>query len=346
MEFDVGGALMKKIITFAIPCYNSAEYMHNCIESLLGSGDDVEIIIVNDGSKDNTKEIAEEYASKYPDIIKVINQENGGHGEGVNQGIRNASGVYYKVVDSDDRLDKDALSKLLTRVRENAEKDVYPDMYICNYVYDHTDGTPQKAMKYSNVFPQEKVVSWDEINNFGITQYLMMHSVVYRTELLRECNTVLPKHTFYVDNLYMYQPFPSVKSIYYMDLDLYMYFIGRADQSVNEANIIKRIDQQLLVTKLMLDSHNLNEIKLQSKKLYRYMIHEMALMVCISLIFLYKSKKKENYQKAKDLWKYIKQKDIKTYRKLKYCSMCSIGLLGKKMSVLVYSVVRKIFRFN
>lgn len=337
---------LEKLITFAIPCYNSAEYMHNCIESLLSAGNDTEIIIINDGSKDNTGEIADKYASQFPDTVKVIHQENGGHGEGVNQGLRNASGKFYKVVDSDDRLNPEALSILLSKMREHNAAGTEIDMYVCNYVYDHWDGSPQKAMKYSNVFPENQIISWDDTKRFLPTQYLMMHSVVYRTQLLRNCGTELPKHTFYVDNLYMYQPFPYVKNIYYMDLDLYMYFIGRADQSVMEENVIKRIDQQLRVTKLMLDSHDLNEIRAKSKRLYSYMMHEMALMVCISVVFLYKSKDKDNYNKAKELWEYIKKKDVKTYRKLKYCSLCSISLLGKRVSVLVYSIVRRIFRFN
>lgn len=338
--------MKNKLITFAIPCYNSAEYMHNCIESLIDAGKDTEIIIINDGSKDKTGEIADSYAEKYPDIIRVIHQENGGHGEGVNQGLANAAGKYYKVVDSDDRLDKDELKKLLSRMRELDKDGTDIDMYVCNYVYDHWDGSPRKVMKYDNIFPEEKIVSWDETKNFKVTQYLMMHSVIYRTELLKKCGIILPKHTFYVDNLYMYEPFPSVKKIYYMNLDLYLYFIGRADQSVMEENVIKRIDQQLLVTRLMLDSHNLNEIKKQSRQLYAYMIHEMALMMCISSIFLFKSKTKENEQKAKELWEYVKAKDIKTYKVLRYKTMCILMLLGKRFSVLVYSIVRKIFRFN
>ena len=337
---------MEKLITFAIPCYNSAEYMHNCIESLLGVGEDVEIIIINDGSRDNTGEIADKYKSEYPDLIKVIHQENGGHGEGVNQGLKNACGKYYKVVDSDDRLNKEALKEVLSRMREHEKNGIETDMYVCNYVYDHWDGSRKKVMRYSNIFPEEKIVSWDQTKPFGVTQYLMMHSVIYRTQLLKDCKIELPKHTFYVDNLYMYQPFPYVNRIYYMNLDLYMYFIGRADQSVTEENVIKRIDQQLLVTRLMLDSHDLNKIKEESRRLYRYMIHEIALMVCISSIFLYKSKTKENYEKADKLWEYIKETDIKTYRKLRYCTMCALMHLGRKFSVMVYSVVRKVFRFN
>ena len=91
-----------KLLSIAIPCYNSQDYMENCIESLLVGGEEVEILVIDDGSSDRTAEIADAYARKYPTIVKVIHQENGGHGEAVNSGIRNATGLYFKVVDSDD----------------------------------------------------------------------------------------------------------------------------------------------------------------------------------------------------------------------------------------------------
>ena len=92
-----------KILTVAIPCYNSEAYMEKCIRSILPVGKNVEILIIDDGSaKDRTPEIADRYAARYPDIVRAIHQENGGHGEAVNAGLRNASGIYYKVVDSDD----------------------------------------------------------------------------------------------------------------------------------------------------------------------------------------------------------------------------------------------------
>lgn len=95
---------MSKLISFAVPSYNSQAYLNKCIDSLLVGGDDVEIIIVNDGSKDNTAAIADEYAAKYPDIVKAVHKPNGGHGSGVNAGLKIATGIYYKVVDSDDWL--------------------------------------------------------------------------------------------------------------------------------------------------------------------------------------------------------------------------------------------------
>ena len=112
-----------KLLSVAIPCYNSAAYMRNCIESLLPGGDEVEILIVDDGStKDNTAEIADEYERNYPGICRAIHQENGGHGEAVNAGLRNATGVYYKVVDSDDWVNEEAYMEVLDTLTEREEK--------------------------------------------------------------------------------------------------------------------------------------------------------------------------------------------------------------------------------
>lgn len=98
-----------KLLSIAVPCYNSQDYMRNCVDSLLKGGELVEILIVNDGSKDDTAKIADEYAEKYPTIVRAIHQENGGHGEAVNTGIRNATGFYFKVVDSDDWVNEESL---------------------------------------------------------------------------------------------------------------------------------------------------------------------------------------------------------------------------------------------
>ncbi len=130
----------KKYITFTVPCYNSAKYIKKCIDSLLVGGNDVEIIIVNDGSTDNTGLIADEYAHIYPDIICVIHKENGGHGSGVNAGITHATGIYFKVVDSDDWLDVSSYQKLLSKIKLTVDKNInIIDLFITNYVYDMYD---------------------------------------------------------------------------------------------------------------------------------------------------------------------------------------------------------------
>ncbi len=341
---------MEKLITFTVPSYNSAAFMHNCIESILPAGNDIEIIIVNDGSKDNTGEVADIYAEKYPDIVRVIHQENGGHGEGVNQGIRNARGKYFKVVDSDDRLDTDELIKVLDKIRRNETSGCSIDMYVCNYVYVRVDTGERRPMSYSYVFPNEKVCTWDDTKPFGPSKYLMMHSVIYRTQLVRDTGIELPKHTFYVDNLYMYEPFPFVERIYYIDSDLYLYYVGSDEQSVNEKNVIKRIDQQILVTKMVIDSHDLNEIEKKSKRLYRYMLHELSVLISICNVFLSIKGDRESVEKQRELWAYLKAKDLRTYRKMRYSSLSAFThfptKLGRKTTVGIYRIVNKIYKPN
>ena len=142
-----------KLITFAVPCYNSAEYMDRCIETLLTGGRRVEIVIIDDGSTDRTPEIADRYAEKYPDIIRVVHQPNGGHGEGVNQGLAHASGRYFKVVDSDDWLDTRALHRLLDYLEHWENHGIQTDLVIVNYIYDHLYEDSRHAVRYRSVFP-------------------------------------------------------------------------------------------------------------------------------------------------------------------------------------------------
>lgn len=341
---------MSKLITFAVPCYNSAAYMDHCVRTLLTGGDDIEIILVDDGStKDDTPAICDRYQAEYPDIVRAIHQENGGHGEGVNQGLRHAQGMYYKVVDSDDWLDEAALKAVLDKLRAFAGAEQPLDLFIANYVYEHVEDNTQKVMKYTNVFPEGRVFTWNEIGRFRPSQYLLMHSVIYRTEMLRACRLELPKHTFYVDNIFVYQPLPYVKSMYYMDLDLYRYFIGRADQSVNESIMVKRVDQQLRVTRHMIDCQDLDELKDQ-KRLHAYMVHYLSVMMAVSDIFLLLDGSDEAKAKRTGLWQYLKDHvSTGVYRAVRY----NLGGLtdlkfpgGDKLTLGVYRQLRKIFKFN
>ena len=341
---------MDKLITFAVPCYNSAAYMDHCVETLLQGGDDIEIILVDDGStKDDTPAICDRYAQQYPDIVRAIHQENGGHGEGVNQGIRNARGVYYKVVDSDDWVDVPALKKALDKLRQFVRDGKLVDMLVCNYVYEHVEDNTQRVMHYRNVFPRNRVFGWEQIGRFRPSQYLLMHSVIYRTQLLRDCGLELPKHTFYVDNIFVYQPLPFVKSMYYMDLDLYRYFIGRADQSVNESVMVKRVDQQLRVTRHMIDCQDLDALKGQ-KKLRSYMLHYLSMMMAISDIFLLLDGSAAAKQKENELWAYLKaHTSAGVYRSIRYGFGGVTNLKipkGDKLVLGGYRLAQKIFKFN
>ena len=337
-----------KYISFTIPCYNSEAYMAQAIESILPGGEDVEILIVNDGSKDRTAEIGKEYEEKYPGIVKLINKENGGHGDAVNAGLAHASGKYFKVVDSDDWVDRISLMKILNVLKNFEEEEQEVDMLIANYVYEKVGMEHKKVIRYDNVLPENQILKWDEIGQFHIGQYILMHSVIYRTDMLKLCQLTLPKHTFYVDNIYVYYPLPHVRTLYYMNVDFYRYFIGREDQSVNEKVMISRIDQQIFVTKTMIDMYELRRI--QSKKLRKYMLNYLAIMMTVSSILCIRSKKKENLEKKKELWQYLKQKDYGAFMKIRYGilgqTMNLPGRSGRKVSSMAYVVARRLIGFN
>lgn len=337
-----------KYISFAIPCYNSEEYMSHAVESILPGGEDVEIIIVNDGSKDRTSEIAHEYRRKYPDIIRVVDKENGGHGDAVNSGLSSATGKYFKVVDSDDWVDENALHKILELLRNLEEESQEIDMLISNYVYEKAEVKHKRCVHYRNVLPQDEIFKWDDIGHFHLDQYILMHSVIYRTDMLKLSQIRLPKHTFYVDNIYVYYPLPYVRKVYYLDVDFYRYFIGREDQSVNEKTMISRIDQQIYVTKSMIDMYQMG--KIPSRKLRAYMTNYLAIMMTVSSILAIRSKSEENLIKKRELWKYLKKKDIKTYIKIRWGilgqTMNIPGKSGRKISSLAYLVARRIVGFN
>ena len=337
-----------KLLSIAIPCYNSQDYMEHCIETLLPGGEDVEILIVDDGSKDRTAEIADSYAEKYPTIVKAIHQENGGHGEAVNTGIRNATGLYFKVVDSDDWVDQEAYAKILETLRKMSGGSEVLDMLISNFVYEKEGAKHKKVMKYTGILPENKMFGWSDAKHFRKGRYILMHSVIYRTQLLRDCGLELPKHTFYVDNIFVYVPLPYVKNMYYLDVDFYRYFIGREDQSVNEKVMIKRIDQQIKVNKIMVETVDL--WKLPNRKLRKYMFNYLEIITVVSTIMCIRSGTEENLEKKRELWKYIKDYDIRLFHHLRNgimgVTMNLPGRSGRKISVAAYKISQKVVGFN
>ena len=337
-----------KLLSIAIPCYNSQDYMERCIKSLLPGGDDVEIIIVNDGSHDMTPEIADAYQKKYPGIVKAVHQENGGHGEAVNAGIANASGLFFKVVDSDDWVDEEAYRRIMDTLREIAGSEQTLDMLISNFVYEKEGARRKKVMKYTSALVQDKMFTWSDVRHMRKGQYLLMHSVIYRTKLLRDCGLKLPSHTFYVDNLYVYIPLVHVKTMYYLNVDFYRYYIGREDQSVNEEIMIRRIDKQIKVNKMMIDAYDL--WKIPNKKQRKYMFNYLEIITVISTVLLIRSGTEENLEKKRELWRYIREADLRLFHRLRNGIMGNTmnlpGRGGRRISIAAYKIAQKVVGFN
>ena len=337
-----------KLLTVAIPCYNSQDYMEHAVETALVGGEDIEILLVNDGSTDETAAIADRLEKEHPTIIKAIHKENGGHGSAVNTGLANTSGVYYKVLDSDDWFDREALLKIMDILRNFVHDGNGVDMLLANYVYEKPSLHKHKSIRYDGVFPENQVFGWNEVKRFKMSQNILMHSVIYRTKMLRDCNLELPEHTFYVDNLFVYNPLPYVKTMYYVNVDLYRYFIGREDQSVNEKVMMGRIDQQIKVNKMMIDAHDLTKIK--NKKLRSYMVKYLTMIMTVSSVFLIKEGSEESLAKREELWDYLKNQNKGMFRMVNKMALSKPMQIrssaGRKMVVWAYSLTQKIYGFN
>ena len=340
-----------KVLTIGVPCYNSEAYMEKCLHSLLAGGDDVEIIIVDDGSTDRTGEIADEWQAAHPDMIRVIHQQNGGHGAAVMSALQAASGLYFKVVDSDDFVREIAYRKILQTLRDFIGGDDRLDMLIPHFVYHKAGEKRHRVMRYAHTLPVERLFTWQEVGRFHKGQYILMHSVVYRTRLLKDCGMKLPEHTFYVDNLYVFEPLPFVKNMYYLDVNLYYYNIGREDQSVNESVMIKRVDQQIAVNRMMVDYFTENIGMISSvKQRYRYMFNYLEIITAISSILLILEGSRERLKEKEELWNYIRRKNPMVFLKMRFGLLGSMAHLpgkgGRRVSVESYRLLNRFFHFN
>ena len=311
-----------KLLSIVIPCYNSESYMRKCIDSLLPGGEDVEIIIVDDGSHgDRTAEIADEYAALYPTVVKAVHQLNGGHGAAVET------------------------------LREQTGTNRVLDMLICNFVYEKEGENRKKVMNYRHILPTDQLFGWEDCHHFTKGHYILMHSVIFRTKLLRECGLELPAHTFYVDNLYVFEPLPYVENMYYLDVNFYRYYIGREDQSVNETVMISRIDQQIFVNKRMIDYFTeLSEEIRADRRLYQYMYNYLEIITTVSSVLLLRSGTKEHLAMKRELWEYLKGKDKRLFgsmrRGIMGAAMNLPGRGGRRLAVDAYHICQKIFKFN
>ena len=337
-----------KLLSITVPCYNSAAYMERCVNSLLVGGEDVEILIVNDGSSDETAQIADAYALRYPTIVRAIHKENGGHGSAVNAGIENASGLFFKVVDSDDWVSEKSYREILDALHELVASGQQVDMLLANYVYEKQGEKHKKVVSFRRALPKNEIFTWDEVRHFKKTEYILMHSIIYRTRLLHECGLRLPEHTFYVDNIFAFNPLPYVKKMYYIDTNFYRYYIGREDQSVNEKVMIGRIDQQLKVNKLMVDY--ITETKITNRKAYKYMLKYLDIITTVSSIMLIRAKTEEALEKKEELWAYIRECNPRVFRRLRYGLLGNVinlpGKGGRNFCVAMYKVAQRVMKFN
>lgn len=240
---------MQKLLTIVVPSYNAEKYLRYnldslCIEEIL---DELEVIVVDDGSKDSTGNIIDEYAKRFPGTVIPIHKENGGHGSGINAGIRFATGVYFRVIDADDWADAEDLKNLVFYIKARLQKD--KNEYLSDiiaggfyWVYGHDETAPKKA-EFEKPFEgveYGRVYRFDEVAE---KSYIKMHSMTIRTEILKQHDIRIDEKRYYVDNEYILYPIPYVKNIVFLDDHLYRYSISREGQSMSPQQMKKNKDQ-------------------------------------------------------------------------------------------------------
>ncbi len=337
----------RPVITFVVPCYNSAAYVEKCLDSLLVHPDDTEVLIIDDGSSDETADIARSYEERYPGVVRLVQQPNGGHGIAMQSGIREASGTYLKVVDSDDWIDRAALDTLVPQLREWQDHDEAPDLVVANYVYENQEVGP-RLVEYTRVMPTGRIFGWDEVGRFKVGQYLLMHALTYRLDMLRRANLEFPRKTFYVDNLIAFLPLQEVRRLAYLDIDLYRYYVGRADQSVNEKVMITRLDQQFLVNTMLVDRFRPDQI--DSENLRKYLFHYLSIITSVSLMMAYLAGTPQATDLRRSLLRRMKNQNPPTYRAFRRSLtgpfLLIPGRIGRRLCIWGYKGVRKVFAFN
>lgn len=241
---------MNKLLTLAVPTYNMEKYLARCLDSVLCENQDfLEVLVVNDGSKDRSSEIGHEYASKYPNVIRVIDKENGNYGSCVNRALKEASGKYFRMLDSDDWCNTDALNRLLVNMM-TCDADM-----VLTISEDRKDGMIIRRMEAPCSVQTGHIYKMDEFDGIALGyQYLFCsHIITYKTELLRAIGLKLQQGISYTDNEYVYFPMSKCASVVYYDLPVYQYFIGREGQTTDFRVVVNSVNQIMSVLNRLLD---------------------------------------------------------------------------------------------
>lgn len=228
---------MNKILTISIAAYRVEQYLAECLDSFTDPriAGDLEVLVINDGSGDGIRDIAREYEKKYPDVFRLIDKENGGHGSTINRGIAEAKGTYFKTVDGDDLVHPQGLYDLVAYLRTAEEDLVVTDFES----FDNETG--QVLQEMGTDFAGKKIGQryfFDEISRYV---YINMHAAAFRTSVLKGMGRQLDEHCFYVDAEYMMYPVPGVETIVFLDQPVYRYRLGRDEQSMNIRNMQKNM---------------------------------------------------------------------------------------------------------
>ena len=303
--------IKQPILTVLVPVYNTEPYIEKCLLSLVNKKliGRIEVIIVSDGSKDKSIDIANRINKEYPGIFNIIEKENGGHGSTINVGIKKAKGKYFRVLDSDDWFEEKEFIKFISKLEK-----CNSDLVITDYSKEYVNDGISNNIIYENL-KDSKEYSFE---NFDLklldSSFFAMATITYKTDILKKSKFQLPEKTFYVDMLYDVIPILKINTFTYFKCNIYKYFIGRIGQSVNTSSYERNHLNHNLVTHELIEFYDKNASKMSEvKKQYLKNIINTVINTNYSIYCIFFKNKKQGYIKAKEFDIYLKNKSIELY---------------------------------
>lgn len=259
----------KKILSLIIPSYNMENFLNNCISSLVVSDelmDAQEIIIVNDGSKDNTLKIATDWANKFQNSIRIIDKKNGNYGSCINAALNIATGTFVKVLDADDSFDTNNYEDFLNLLIQSEEKNENVDVFFSDFIMVDNEGNEIKKIAYP--FNNSDIFSYEEFPD-NIVEIMCMHALTYRTKKILELNYKQSEGISYTDQEWIFTPMANMNSFRYFQKIIYKYLVGRDGQTISPESHAKNMWMELDCTKKMIsDFVAINSIASAGSKNY------------------------------------------------------------------------------
>lgn len=356
-------------LSIVIPSYNSEKTLARALEDLDKFSDKIEVIIVNDGSKDRTAEIADALAEE-KSYVKVIHQENRGHGGAINAGLKEARGEWFKVLDSDDRLDPQGLEAFFEIIDNNMEIRRTCQMIVMDFVYEFLqrknlfseknkrkyrhkknwyldlDGSLYKLKRknYESMFHPNRISTWEDLKDEKL-ELILMHALIYKTRYLKMIELKLPEHVCYEDNIFVARPQMLLERFYYLPINLYRYFIGREEQSVSLKSILKNKEKQIIVTKEFYKQVSFRDYHTFGLK--RYFIDHAARMLVMAYIPIAMLDGIKRIDEIDNELNTINPKlwqEVKKDRRVVWAYI--LASFGKRINCMIYKMVFKFLGFK
>lgn len=314
-----------KLLTIVIPTYNMELYLNRCLDSLVLLANKemfkmLQVLVINDGSKDNSLGIAKKYEEKYPTIFTVIDKENGNYGSCVNKGLELAKGKYFRILDADDWVVTDQLEKFILQLEK-----VEADLVLTNYSFVSQNGKQLVSMREAS-YGKEYMIDNFDFHTTHNDMMFRMHAVTYKTSLLKNINLKLQSGISYTDAEYCYYPFVKASTMMFLNLDLYQYFIGREGQTVSKESMIKNFNHFYLVgIRMLKDYLSMNSYSPNKKETLIHFIANSLFGIYAVCLVLSKKVSSEQMNKLKEVnalvcqERYLRNRVLHfTYRKIPF----------------------------